>query len=638
MQQTFTNQFILETFGNARTHQTENASRFGKYTELQFSSSGKLVGSKTLPYYLEKARATSPPTGERSFHIYYYMTAGATQEERAHLMLGDASAYRYLGNRLGHSFHAGRNPHTDEDAARFDQLKEAFKAVGMSKRWVAQVCQLAAAILHLGNIDFEENKGKNEEAAIVRNTDVLETVAEFLGVTITALEGCLSYKSKLIHKELCTIFLDTEAAAANRDELAQTLHSLLFSWLVEHINQKLCRDDFASLIGLLDFPGFQNLSGTSSRPNSLDQLCVNYANERLQAFIYDRIMLSRQQEMTDEGLGAVSPPVGFFDNRACLKLLDGIISTTDDLARKPKNSEHDMMKVFQREHGNHGHFKMSGMDRSGYATFTISHYNGPVTYSSEAFLERDADVINPDFVQLLRRSPGVESNARRVPTATLDGGGSTNEFIQQLFESKAVSTERHPQDNDTIVAAQQPVKPRRAPSTRRKNGRPQRLPSVGEEKEEQDEREDSAHVGGGNDQAPIKGVRCVLGEFRGAMDLLYDALNDCQPWFIFCLNPNDAHLPNQVETRGLRASIKSLGFVEIARKLATTFEIHVPHEDACERYADELNAYGIPHGGVSPAIDAMRSLAAAKHWQERDMAIGNTKVSWKAVRVIAVLN
>jgi hypothetical protein len=46
-----------------------------------------------------------------------------------------------------------------------------------------------------------------------------------------------------------------------------------------------------------------------------------------------------------------------------------------------------MMKVFQKEYGNHGHFKLSGMDRSGYATFTISHYNGPVTYSSEALFD-----------------------------------------------------------------------------------------------------------------------------------------------------------------------------------------------------------------------------------------------------------
>jgi chitin synthase len=72
--------------------------------------------------------------------------------------------------------------------------------------------------------------------------------------------------------------------------------------------------------------------------------------------------------------------------------------------------------------------------------------------------------------------------------------------------------------------------------------------------------------------------------------------------------------------------VKSLGFTEIARKIATSFEVSLTHSEACERYADELNAYGIPHGGVSSSVDAIRSLAQAKHWQERDIAIGNHKV------------
>jgi myosin heavy subunit len=63
----------------------------------------------------------------------------------------------------------------------------------MSKRWVAQVCQLAAAILHLGNIGFEENKGKNEEAAIVSNTDVLEI----------ALNASLSWSNRAASSSVC---------------------------------------------------------------------------------------------------------------------------------------------------------------------------------------------------------------------------------------------------------------------------------------------------------------------------------------------------------------------------------------------------------------------------------------------------
>ena len=52
-----------------------------------------------------------------------------------------------------------------------------------------------------------------------------------------------SYKTKLIRKELCTVFLDSGGASDDRSDLAKTLYSLLFTWLNEHINQHLCRDD-----------------------------------------------------------------------------------------------------------------------------------------------------------------------------------------------------------------------------------------------------------------------------------------------------------------------------------------------------------------------------------------------------------
>ena len=49
------------------------------------------------------------------------------------------------------------------------------------------------------------------------------------------------------------------------------------AWLNEHINQRLCKDDFATFIGLFDIPVLQNMS---SRPNSLDQFCINFASAK----------------------------------------------------------------------------------------------------------------------------------------------------------------------------------------------------------------------------------------------------------------------------------------------------------------------------------------------------------------------
>ncbi|KAJ2298783.1 hypothetical protein IWW54_006584, partial [Coemansia sp. RSA 2705] len=74
---------VLEAFSHAKTAAHNNGSRLGSYAELQFDQRGRTVGAKTLTYMLEKARVTHVPQGERSFHVLYYLTNGATADERA---------------------------------------------------------------------------------------------------------------------------------------------------------------------------------------------------------------------------------------------------------------------------------------------------------------------------------------------------------------------------------------------------------------------------------------------------------------------------------------------------------------------------------------------------------------------------
>jgi chitin synthase len=157
-----------------------NVSHFGKYTELQFSDQGHLSGIKTLNYYLEKDHVVGAPSGERNFHIFYYLIAGTSPEERQHLHLLDKSVYRYLGSQSS----VGTQPNTirEEDANKFDQLKVALKTIGILKQHVAQTCQLVTAILHWGNLEFMADHSRNEDAAVVRNIDILKIVADFLGL------------------------------------------------------------------------------------------------------------------------------------------------------------------------------------------------------------------------------------------------------------------------------------------------------------------------------------------------------------------------------------------------------------------------------------------------------------------------
>ncbi|KAI5983209.1 P-loop containing nucleoside triphosphate hydrolase protein [Pisolithus albus] len=215
-----------------------------------------------------------------------------------------------------------------------------------------------------------------------------------------------------------------------------------------------------------------------------------------------------------------------------------------------KKTDHMMVEAFAKWWGNHSSFKSGGgLDRSGFPTFTICHFNGPVMYSPEAFLERNLDALNPDFVALLR--------GMAVGAGIADGGegaGSINPFVKGLFSGKAIATQAHPKSEDMIVAAQQPVKPMRAPSTRRKNTvhhMPRDITTTGTTPtiiEEEREDEDVA--------APQNSVTpCVADEFCTALDTLFDTLGDTQNLFVFCINLNDSQLPNQLEGRSVKGQV-----------------------------------------------------------------------------------
>ncbi|KAI6108941.1 hypothetical protein EDD16DRAFT_1487961, partial [Pisolithus croceorrhizus] len=101
------------------------------------------------------------------------------------------------------------------------------------------------------------------------------------------------------------------------------------------------------------------------------------------------------------------PPISYFDNSECFQLFQnrpgGPTHIMDDQACwSHKKTDHTMVEAFAKQWGNHSSLKLGGgLDRPSCPTFTICHFNGPVTYSSEAFLECNLNAPNPDFMALL---------------------------------------------------------------------------------------------------------------------------------------------------------------------------------------------------------------------------------------------
>lgn len=93
----------------------------------------------------------------------------------------------------------------------------------------------------------------------------------------------------------------------------------LFDWLVSFLNKHTTAKDSYSSIGLLDIYGFESFSF-----NSLEQLCINYANEKLQQHFVFHFLKSEQDEYAKEGLEWDF--CHFDNNEACLDAIEGKIS------------------------------------------------------------------------------------------------------------------------------------------------------------------------------------------------------------------------------------------------------------------------------------------------------------------------
>ena len=614
-------EYILDSFGNCRTVDNGNASRYGKYTELQFAENGKLMGAKTLDYYLQKNRLIGHGANERNFHIFYYLVAGATEEEKEFLHIRDTE-FKYLGGGRAHKDAA------KEDSAKFQRIKQAFKNVGLSKRQVASICQVLAAILHLGNVEFYQDRHRTQDSASVRNPEVLHLVANFLGTDPKALEESLTYKTKMIKNEVCTILLDADGSANNRDDLAKSLYGLLFAWLNEHINERLCRDDFETFIGVLDLPGFENLN----KGNSLDQFIVNFANESMHRWMLQSTFERKMDEYADEGIKHLTPDVPFFDNAETVRLLTnrpgGLVHIIDDQARRqPKKTDHTMVEAFGKRWGNHPSFKVGPVDRSGFATFTISHYVAPVTYTSEGLLERNSEVVSPDFVSLLRGQVAPEGGKSAADVPGTQSPGSTVPFVKALFNTRALKTQAHPKSEQTIIAAQQSVKPTRAPSTRRKNG-PGGLSRAGTLKKDKDANDDDSDEEGGDNGKKGNGIHGIAGEYQQALDTLFETLDETKSWIVFCMRPNENQLPNQCDAKCMKQQIKTLGLAEMSRKMLNDYSVGMTYEEFCDRYASSTSLAALSMQGAQTG-EAKQKFAAARQvmdWSDSDAACGRVKV------------
>jgi myosin heavy subunit len=87
------------------------------------------VGASLEHYLLEKSRTVTSINDERNYHVFYYLYAGLTAEQRAELHLPEPSAHRYFSDL---------HPQlVDSEAAdRWHELKVSTRNMAVAATWL----------------------------------------------------------------------------------------------------------------------------------------------------------------------------------------------------------------------------------------------------------------------------------------------------------------------------------------------------------------------------------------------------------------------------------------------------------------------------------------------------------------------
>ncbi|NXC29172.1 MYO15 protein, partial [Campylorhamphus procurvoides] len=382
---------ILESFGNARTILNDNSSRFGKLLNVHLRH-GVVVGTSISQYLLEKSRVVFQAHGERNYHVFYELLAGLPLEQKEEMYLQEAESYFYLNQGRACDI-VGK-----EDSQDFVVLVQALEGISLSKDQLSSTWAVLAAILQLGNICFTScEKESYEHAAIASGTEI-QIVAKLLCVPADFLRSAVTRRVTVTSYDRIFTPLSVEGAIDARDSIAKTLYYLLFEWLLLRINEWLAPWESDCAVGIVDIHGFEDLG-----VNSLEQLCINFANEHLQQFFSQTVIAQEEEEYNQEQLAWV--PISKMYSESCLDFFTakphGILCILDDQTSLPQATDHTFL---QKCHYHHGNSPWYTKPKLLLPEFTVKHYAGPVTYQVHKFLNKNRDHLSPEVLDIFSQS------------------------------------------------------------------------------------------------------------------------------------------------------------------------------------------------------------------------------------------
>uniref|UniRef100_A0AAQ4REG7 Myosin, heavy chain b n=1 Tax=Gasterosteus aculeatus aculeatus TaxID=481459 RepID=A0AAQ4REG7_GASAC len=384
---------LLEAYGNAKTVRNDNSSRFGKFIRIHFGASAKLSSADIETCNLELSDM-------HSLSIFYIQPSlRSAGKVPCHLptLLISTNPYDY------HMISQGEiTVKSIDDVEEFIATDTAIDILGFTGEEKMAIYKLTGAVMHHGNMKFKQKQ--REEQAEPDGTEEADKIAYLMGLNSADMLKALCYPRVKVGNEMVTKGQTVPQVNNAVSALCKSVYEKMFLWMVIRINEMLdTKQPRQFYIGVLDIAGFEIFDY-----NSLEQLCINFTNEKLQQFFNHHMFVLEQEEYKKEGIDWEFIDFGM-DLAACIELIEkpmGIFSILEEECMFPKASDTSFKNKLHDQHL--GKTKAFEKPKPGKgkaeAHFSLVHYAGTVDYSITGWLDKNKDPLNDSVVQLYQKS------------------------------------------------------------------------------------------------------------------------------------------------------------------------------------------------------------------------------------------
>lgn len=445
---------ILESFGNCTTNNNDNSSRFGKYLSLfyAFDSGVTLIGAEMENYLLEKTRVVSLDDGERSFHVFYAMCKASPLGFQKQYLLtqGDRPCdLNTFGLFRQNSFHSNKNI---DDAQVWSELNQAFSTLNFKAFEQDSLWRILSVVLHLSSLEVDSSHYEEGRVPcrIVEDSH-FQAVLQLLGCPREETQLALTTRVRVVREFLSSKSIATPHSPDNVrnfiNSLAKELYFKLFNWLFRKLNlgikgRAISNDSKLRSIGLLDIYGFE-----VGLTNTLNQLLINYTNEKLQNVFITHVFKNECKKFVDEGLQDHIHNITFQDNLSLIRAIDstvvpqgifGLLNQVCTLNQTDANFLTNLQTL-----ANDSTFALKSfvhfmpMKRN---VFLVRHSAKEVDYAVSGFVEQNKDEVPLTITALILNShPAIadvyNQVVDKIETASPEGPWSKEKFTCSKFST-----------------------------------------------------------------------------------------------------------------------------------------------------------------------------------------------------------